>query len=101
MLILSLAELVAILIILQLYPLYSLRVPHKHKKLRTTELLLINTSTLQHNTYVHAYHKLIKDGTRGVRHFSTSSTGISHLTLLDYNSTHLTRKLGMPMENLQ
>ena len=45
MLILSLAELATILIILQICPLYSLRIPHKHykKKTCTTALLLINT----------------------------------------------------------
>ena len=43
MLMLSLAELAAILIILQICPLYSLRIPHKHYKNCTTALLLINT----------------------------------------------------------
>ena len=44
MLILSSTELAAILIILQICPLYSLRIPHKHyKKPCTTALLLINT----------------------------------------------------------
>ena len=44
MLILSSAELAAILTILQICPLYSLRIPHNHyKKPCTTALLLINT----------------------------------------------------------
>ena len=45
MLILSLAELDALLIILQICPLYNLRIPHKHtqKKPCTTALLIINT----------------------------------------------------------
>ena len=44
MLILSLAELDAILTMLQICPPYSLRIPHNHyKKPCTTALLLINT----------------------------------------------------------
>ena len=48
-----------------------------------------HTSTLQHNIYAHTYHKFIQDGTRRISYFSTSPTGISHPTLLDYNSTCL------------
>ena len=102
MLILSSAELTAILTILQIYPLYSLRIPHNHykKNLHYCTTIDQHTSTLQHNTYAHTYHKFIKDGTRRISYFSTSPTGIPHLTLLDYNSTYLTRKLGVPLENL-
>ena len=76
---------------------------HNHyKKTCTTALLLISmTSTLQHDTYAHTYHKLIKNGTRRISHFPTSPTGISHMTLLDHNSTCLPRKPGVPLENLQ
>ena len=60
MLILSLAELATILIILQICPLYSLRLPHKHykKKLHYCTTINQHTSTLQHNTYAHTYPQI-------------------------------------------
>ena len=101
MLILSSAELDTILTILQIYPPYSLRIPHNHyKNMHYCAAINQHTSTLQHNTYAHTYHKFIKNGTRRISYFSTSHTGISHLILLDYNSTCLTGEIGMPLENL-
>ena len=66
MLILSSAELATILTILQICPLYSLSTPQNHYKKPLHYCTTINqhTSTLQHNTYAHTYHKFIKDGTR-------------------------------------
>ena len=71
------------------------------KTLHYCTIINHHTSTLQHNTYAHTYHKFIKDRTRRISYFSTSPTGISHRTLLDHYCTYLTRKLGMPLENLQ
>ena len=101
--ILSSAELAAILTILQICPLYTIRIPHNHyKKPCATALLLINTC-LHYSTILMltctTNSSTIELGE--ISYFSTSPTGIPHPTLLDYNSTCLTRKLGMPLENLQ
>ena len=87
-------------------PPYNLRIHHNiiiatKKPCTTGTTINQHASTLQHDMYAHTYHKLIKNGTRRISHFPTSPTGISHMTLLDYNSTCLPRKPGMPLENLQ
>ena len=48
------------------------------KTLHYCTIIKHHTSTLQHNTYTHTYHKFIKAGTRRISYFSTSPTGISH-----------------------
>ena len=92
MLIPSLAELAAMLIILLICQLYSSQIPPKAIQKKTLHYCTIinhHTSTLQHNTYAHTYHKFIKDGTRRISYFSTSPTSISHPTLLDHYCTYL------------
>ena len=108
MLIPSLAELAAILIILLTYQLYNL-----HGYLLKWYQNKITKHSL-HNCIIinyHLHYSIIltltptmnssQDGTRRVGNFSTSFTGIPHQTLLDYYCTCITRKLGMPLETLQ
>ena len=45
-----------------------------------------HASTLQHSVHAYPHHKLVRKGIGRISHFSTSSAGMSNMSLLDYNN---------------
>ena len=54
---------------------------------------------LQHSIYDYLHHNLIREGIRRISYFSTSSTGIPNMPLLDHNGTCFFRTPGTSLES--
>ena len=62
----------------------------KKKKKRITSPITVNNhpiSPLQHSIHAYPHQKLIRKGTGRISYFSTSSTDIPNMPLLDHNGT--------------
>ena len=72
----------------------------KKRLISTITVNNYHISPLQHSIHDYLHHSLIRKGIGRISYFSTSSTDIPNLLLLDHNGTHFFRTPGNIIGNL-